>query len=138
MPVLNRIVQATIRATRAIRRLAPEATVILCDSCEHHHTREPQLEPDVRLRNLRRFAVLDLLTGRVDQTHPLYKWFISYGFSDPDLEWIKTNRWAPDVIGLDYYTHTETQLESTSNGLRQRKPGTARPYTYGPYHAGLC
>jgi len=133
MPVLNRVVQATIRATRAIRTTAPDATVILCDSCEHHHTREAQLEPDVRLRNLRRFAVLDLITGRVDPHHPLYKWFTSYGLSEPDLSWINSNRWAPDVIGLDYYSHTETQLESINGALRQRKP--ERPL--GLYGCGM-
>ena len=122
MPVLSRVVQGTIRATRAIRSAAPEATVILCDSCEHHHTREPELEADIRMHNLRRFAVLDLITGKVDERHPLRKWFTSYGFSDTDLAWINANRWAPDVIGLDYYSHTETQLETINGGVRQRKP----------------
>ena len=122
MPVLSRIVQATLRATRAIRRAAPGAQIVLCDSCEHHHTRESELEQDVALRNLRRFLVLDLVTGRVDDTHPLYNWLQDYGFSAPDLAWVRANRSAPDVIGLDYYSHTETQLESVTGAVRQRKP----------------
>jgi beta-glucosidase/6-phospho-beta-glucosidase/beta-galactosidase/glycosyltransferase involved in cell wall biosynthesis len=122
MPVLSRIAQATLRATRAIRRAAPDAQIVLCDSCEHHHTHEADLEPDVELRNLRRFLMLDLVTGRVDATHPLYLWLQDYGFSAPDLEWIRANRAAPDVIGLDYYSHTETQLESVTGAVRQRKP----------------
>ena len=122
MPVLSRVVQGTLRATRAIRREAPDATVILCDSCEHHHTHDEQLLPDIQMRNLRRFAVLDLMTGKVDQTHPLYKWFTSYGLNDTDLNWIRAHRSAPDVIGLDYYSHTETQLEAINGGVRQRQP----------------
>ena len=122
MPVLSRIVQGTVRATRAIRRMAPEAAVVLCDACEHHHTRDASLEPDVQLRNLRRFAVLDLITGQVDAKHPLYSWFVGYGMGETDLAWLAANRWAPDVIGLDYYSHTETQLERIGGGIRQKKP----------------
>jgi beta-glucosidase/6-phospho-beta-glucosidase/beta-galactosidase/glycosyltransferase involved in cell wall biosynthesis len=122
MPVLNRIVQGTARATRAIRQFSPESTIILCDSCEHHHTRDESLLPEIQMRNLRRFAVLDLLTGRVDQKHPLFKWFTTYGFNEVDLQWLKSNRWAPDVIGLDYYNHTETQLEKHGICTRQKKP----------------
>src|SRR5205807_6981139 len=82
MPVLSRIVQAVNRGIRAIRRVMPEATVLLCDAAENFKTRIAQLASEVKRRNLRRFLVMDLLTGRVDKYHPLYNWLTSYGMTE--------------------------------------------------------
>src|SRR5688572_25209029 len=121
MPVLSRIVQATSRGVRAIRRAAPEATVLLCDAVESFKTRSKELEVEVARRNLRRFLVMDLLLGRVDEHHPLYSWLTSYGLSELDLAWFRTNPQAPDVLGMDYYPHSDWQLDKTPAGVRQRR-----------------
>ena len=121
VPVLSRIVQATARGIRAIRRAMPEANVLLCDASENFKTRSPQLEMEVKRRNLRRFVVMDLLTGRVDQHHPLYSWLTSYGMSELDLQWFRSNAQAPDILGLDYYPHSDWQLEVEGSGVRQRR-----------------
>src|SRR5450432_1105643 len=60
MPVLSRIVQATNRGIRAIRRAQPEATVLLCDAAEAYKSRHKELAAEVARRNLRRFLVMDL------------------------------------------------------------------------------
>ena len=70
-----------------------------------------ELEVEVQRRNLRRFLVMDLLLGRVDQHHPLYPWLTSYGMSELDIEWFRTNPQTPDVLGLDYYPHSDWQLD---------------------------
>src|SRR4029077_14349781 len=67
MPVLTRIVQGVSRGIRAIRRTMPEATVLLCDAAENYKSRNAELATEVKRRNLRRFLVMDLLTGRVDR-----------------------------------------------------------------------
>src|SRR5438046_1785245 len=121
MPVLSRIVQGVNRGIRAIRRAQPEATVLLCDAAESYKTRSPQLEAEVKRRNLRRFLVLDLLLGRVDKFHPLYSWLTSYGISELDLDWFRTNPAAPDALGLDYYTHSDWSLETVGNSVRQSR-----------------
>lgn len=122
MPVLSRIVQATARGIRAIRKADPEATVLLCDAAESFKTRNPDLQTEVKRRNLRRFVVMDLLLGRVDRHHPLFSWLTSYGMSELDIDWLRANPQAPDVLGLDYYPHSDWQLEfDGAGGLRQRR-----------------
>jgi beta-glucosidase/6-phospho-beta-glucosidase/beta-galactosidase/glycosyltransferase involved in cell wall biosynthesis len=122
MPVLSRIVQATSRSIRAIRNAMPEATVLLCDAAESFKTRYVKLQPEVDRRNLRRFVVMDLLTGRVDRHHPLFTWLTSYGMSELDIDWFRSNPQAPDVLGLDYYPHSDWQLDQESGGVvRQRR-----------------
>jgi beta-glucosidase/6-phospho-beta-glucosidase/beta-galactosidase/glycosyltransferase involved in cell wall biosynthesis len=124
MPVLSRIVQAVVRSTRAIRRAHPHATVLLCDNVENFKTRAEDLKVEVRRRNLRRFLVLDLLTGRVDRHHPLFNWLTAYGMSELDLEWFRNNPQPPDMLGLDYYPHSEWQLDRGPEGIRQRRSET--------------
>jgi beta-glucosidase/6-phospho-beta-glucosidase/beta-galactosidase/glycosyltransferase involved in cell wall biosynthesis len=121
MPVLTRIVQAVSRGIRAIRATAPDATVLLCDASETYKTREPHLQAEVKRRNLRRFIVMDLLLGRVDRDHPLYTWMNSYGMSELDLQWFRTNPQRPDIFGLDYYPHSDWQLETKVGVVKQRR-----------------
>ena len=122
MPVLSRIVQAVSRGIRAIRRAQPEATVLHVDAAEAYKTRDKQLRAEVTRRNLRRFVVMDLMTGRVDKHHPLFGWLTSYGLSELDLEWFRTHPQQPDVLGLDYYAHSDWQLDALpGGGVRQRR-----------------
>jgi beta-glucosidase/6-phospho-beta-glucosidase/beta-galactosidase/glycosyltransferase involved in cell wall biosynthesis len=121
MPVLSRIVQAVSRSIRAIRNVHPQATVLLCDAAEAYRSRSSALAAEVQRRNLRRFVVMDLLSGRVDANHPLHAWLTSYGISELDLQWFGTNPQQPDVLGLDYYAHSDWTLEQTPAGVRQRR-----------------
>ena len=117
----------------------PEATVLLCDASENYKTRVESLQPEVRRRNLRRFIVMDLLTGRVDRDHPLYTWVSSYGMSELDLQWFRNNPQSPDILGLDYYPHSDWQLEMTGGTVRQRGRAAAERVTatLGPEIDGI-
>ena len=132
MPVLSRIVQAVSRGIRAIRRVMPEATVLLCDAVENYKTRHEKLQTEVSRRNMRRFLVMDLLTGRVDANHPLYSWLTSYGLSEIDLNWFKTHPQAPDVLGLDYYPHSDWQLDLNGERVRQTPTSPWGFMAWGP------
>ena len=121
MPVLSRVVQAVNRSIRAIRRTMPEAVVLLCDNVESYKTRCESLAVEVRRRNLRRFLVLDLLMGRMDPSHPLLPWLTAYGMSDIDLDWFRGNPQRPDVLGLDYYPHSDWQLDLVGASVRQSR-----------------
>src|SRR5688572_5131107 len=121
MPVLSRIVQAVSRGIRAIRAAMPEATVLVCDAAENYKTRDAALETEVKRRNLRRFVVMDLLTGRIDHNHVLFPWLTTYGMSEIDVDWFRGNPQAPDVLGLDYYPHSDWQLDEVGGRVRQRR-----------------
>ncbi len=124
MPVLSRVVQATSRAIRAIRRADPNAKVVYCDNVENYKTRVTDLKEEVARRNLRRYLALDLLMGRVDRRHPLFKWVTSYGLNELDLDWFSTHPQTPDLLGIDYYPNSEWQLDKTAQGIHQRRSET--------------
>jgi beta-glucosidase/6-phospho-beta-glucosidase/beta-galactosidase/glycosyltransferase involved in cell wall biosynthesis len=135
MPVLARVAIATSRAIAAVRRADPRAAVLLCDAADTFQTADESLAGECSLRNLRRFLLLDLVGGRVDAQHPLHAWVAQYGISELDLEWLRQSPQAPDVIGLDYYAHSDWELARGPKGMIQRRAsapagvrGVARDY----------
>ena len=80
------------------------------------------LRDDVTRRMHRRHIVTDLVMGRMAGAHPLLPWLQRHGLSDYDVAWFQKHRQTIDVIGLDYYEHTEVELYTTPEGYyRQRE-----------------
>jgi hypothetical protein len=78
---------------------------------------------------------MDLVLGRVNQRHPLRRWLLDNGFSTFDLDWFRTHHTTIDVIGLDYYDHTEVEIYTSDEGhYRQR----INPNPIGLYRAAQC
>ncbi len=135
MTVLSRLAQGLVRGIQALRETMPGVEIVVCDSLEIAMTREPEssektspflresLGADVARRVERRHIVTDLVLGRIDDRHPLHGWMRRHGFPAFDLKWFSRNRQTIDLIGLDYYPHTEVELFTTPEGYyRQRLP----------------
>ena len=130
--ILSRVSQALSRSIRALRETMPDVEIVLCDalefarakpdSCGENPDLLKRIEEDVLLRNHRRHVVLDLITGRVDAEHQLRPWLLRHGFSAMDLNWFLRNPVEIDVLGLDYYEHSEMELYACNERLRQRVP----------------
>ncbi len=133
MTVVNRVAQGFCRATAALRETMPGVEILVSDSLEVAVTYEDSdettspflkesLRADVDRRMHRRHLVTDLILGRVDRRHPLVGWLQKHGFSDFDLNWFQRHAQTLDIIGLDYYEHTEVELYTTPEGYyRQRE-----------------
>lgn len=133
MTLLSRVSQSICRSVRALRETMSSVEIVLCDALEFTRTEDgcnqiantellKRLEEDVVLRNGRRHIVLDLITGRVDQEHPLHSWLVQNGFPATDTNWFLRNAVEIDVLGLDYYAHSEIELYPHENHYRQRVP----------------
>jgi beta-glucosidase len=133
MTVLSRVAQGCCRAIRVLRELIPGVQILISDSLEVAATYEDSdettspflresLRADVARRMRRRHVVTDLIMGRVDSRHPLAGWLDRHGFPEFDLHWFRRNAQTLDIVGLDYYEHTEVELYTTPEGYyRQRK-----------------
>lgn len=56
------------------------------------------------------FLVEDLVTGRVDQAHPLLAQLRRGGVTDEQLAWFADNAVQPDVMGVNYYPLHSTEV----------------------------
>jgi len=131
MAVLSQVAQGMNRAIFALRETMPGAEIVSCDPLEYAFTDDDAnqnsspflMEPlrvDVARRMQRRHVALDLVMGRVDENHELRPWLIEHGFSRFDLNWLARNPADVDVIGLDYYPHTETEICISADGHYRR------------------
>ncbi len=102
--------RATSCAMEAIRAVRPEARLVQTEDFGHV-TSTPHLAYQADFENERRWLSLDLISGLVDGTHPLYRWLRENGVTDCDFAFLRAHRTVPDVIGLNYYLTSERYLD---------------------------
>ncbi len=102
---------AEIRAERA------DARLLISDTCEYHHALDEGPSRDrADFLNERRFLLHELYGGRVTPDHALSPWLIEHGMDRGDLGWFLDHAAALDVVGLDYYPHSEHQYRNGPDG----------------------
>lgn len=108
-----KLVRALVHGIVATQRRIAEATggeatfVHVEASFRYLHSGEARVAELDFLRE-RCFLVEDLLTGLVDDDHPLVGYLLANGFGDDDLAWCREHTALPDVLGINYYPHLTT------------------------------
>lgn len=92
---------------RAIADVQPDAAFVYVEAgFRYAGTIFPGLSRE--LLDERRFVVLDLVLGRVDDAHPLRTWLLDNGADPAALERLASSPVVPDVIGVNYYPDFST------------------------------
>jgi beta-glucosidase/6-phospho-beta-glucosidase/beta-galactosidase len=97
-------------------RTVPGVEFIHVDTCEHHTPLDAASREKTEFLNHRRFLFHDLILGRVGEGHPLSGYLRRNGFEKEDERWFKDHPARIDVLGLDYYPHSEQQR--STRGIR--------------------
>ena len=101
-------VARAIRVVEAeLRRMNPSFEFVYNDTCESHKQNDLKSAAWTEFASHRRFWILDLVLGRVSAHHPLYKWITSNGVTSEDLKPFRNEPVQIDLLGLDYYPHSE-------------------------------
>ena len=103
------VARALCLATAALHKINPRIQLVHVDACEHHRALETQSEEWVRHANDRRFLFHDLILGLTRADHPLLPYLEANGFAQDDRYWFEDNAVKIDVLGLDYYAHSEME-----------------------------
>ncbi len=101
--------RATVLAMRAIRRVNPRAQLVQTEDLGKTFS-TPALRYQAEFENERRWLSFDLLCGRVNRGHPLWKYLTKFGI-EAELEWFAENACAPDVLGINHYLTSERFLD---------------------------
>ncbi len=101
------VARAICLASAQLRESNPQIELVHIDSCEHHQALDFESEPFVEHANHRRFLFSDLILGKVRGSHPLLPYLRSYGFDTDQQDWFGDHQAKFDVLGLDYYAHSE-------------------------------
>ncbi len=106
------VAKGFVRTQTAIAGILSDATFVHVDAAMKfvgdidgtEHAQEAQRLAD------QVYLVEDLVTGGVDEGHPLAAELRRHGFSDADLAWFVANAIRPDVMGVNYYPRHSTEL----------------------------
>jgi beta-glucosidase/6-phospho-beta-glucosidase/beta-galactosidase len=100
---------AICKISEMLQERVPGVQLIHVDTCEQHRAMDDCSRELVVFLNRRRFLLHDLITGRIDEEHSLYGYLRHNGFLKRDMRWFWSHPTRIDVLGLDYYSHSEQQ-----------------------------
>jgi dTDP-4-dehydrorhamnose reductase len=69
------------------------------------------LAKQAAFENSRRYLSLDLLIGRVNKRHPLWRYLIGAGGNERQLARLREQPMPPDIVGLNYYVTSDRFLD---------------------------
>jgi hypothetical protein len=119
-PMILNVAEVTNRVSRMLVDANPNVQLVHVDASEQHRSLDVQSEPFARFMNEMRFLVPDLVLGNVNEEHKLYGYLRDHGADEKRLRWLVENPARIDVLGLDYYSHSE---------LEWNKHGRVYPHT---------
>ena len=119
------LVRGIVATQRAIADVTTgEATFVHVEATLRFQGAVEAFTEEVELLRERAFLVEDLLTGRVDEAHPLASYLRANGFGDDDFAWSLENTASPDVMGVNYYPHLSTAELVAGEALTPMGPVT--------------
>lgn len=118
------IARGIVATVRALERVDPEIVPYHVDATDLFETDDPTLAEEAQRRQDIVFLALDLVSGRIDDRHPLWSWLQRHGASQTQLEAFLTDPIDLPVIGMNLYPmFTSKRLLRDANGrLRIRMP----------------
>jgi dTDP-4-dehydrorhamnose reductase len=102
--------RAVAAAMAAIRRSTPDARLVQTEDVGKVFA-TPRLAYQADFENERRWLSLDLLAGRVDRDHPLWRYLLASGAPERELAWFVEHPCPPDLIGVNHYLSGERFLD---------------------------
>ena len=123
-----KLARAIVRGVVAAQRAVAEAsggrpTFVHVEATFRYVGETGPFAEEVELLRARQFLIQDLLTGTVDDGHPLAGYLREHGFGDHDLAWCAANPAHPDVLGINYYPHlTTTEYRAGEILPAERRP----------------
>lgn len=101
--VMIALCKGIVLTDRALTHVDPEIVKCHVDATDLFSSEIHEYAEDVRFRQNLVFLALDLISGRVDETHPLMVWLLKHGAFPSDLQWFKEHALEMDVVGLNLY-----------------------------------
>ncbi|WP_133501294.1 dTDP-4-dehydrorhamnose reductase [Cognatilysobacter terrigena] len=127
--------RGVILAMRAIEAVNPSAKLVQTDDLGKTYS-TPLLDYQAYFNNELRWLGWDLICGRVDRSHYLWKWLIERCKATPDeILWFRDNTRAPDVMGVNHYITSERFLDDDIDAYPEHHRGGNGVHRYADVEA---
>jgi len=107
--LLNQL-KGVVLAMQSIRKINPDAKLVQTEDIGKTHGTKT-LQYQCRFENERKWLTNDLLCGKVNEQHPLWKYMMHEGIDKAALYFFLENKCPPDIIGLNYYVTSERFID---------------------------
>lgn len=101
--VLLPLARGMVRTAAAVRAADPDAIFVQVEALGWLWTANEALEPEVERRMAHTYLGLDLYTGRVDESHPLWGYLRQNGASETELIELHQQAGPVDILGVNLY-----------------------------------
>ena len=102
--------KATVLCMEAIRRVRSDAQLIQTEDVGRTCGTEA-LRSVVEVLSERRWLTFDLLCGRVDRKHPMFRYMVDERIPEREILWFADHPCVPSVIGINYYPTSDRYLD---------------------------
>jgi dTDP-4-dehydrorhamnose reductase len=126
--------KATVLAMRAIREINPEAKLVQTEDLGKTHSTS-LLKYQADFENERRWLAIDILSGKLNPVHKLWKYFIKSGISPDQLYFFIDNPCPPDILGFNYYITSERYIDETLEMFPVHTHGGNKKHKYADVEA---
>jgi beta-glucosidase/6-phospho-beta-glucosidase/beta-galactosidase len=121
--VMLKVCRGIVRSAAAVRAVDPENVLVHVDATDLYASDGPALAEEVERRQAIVFLALDLVTGAVDERHPLRAWLAAERADPADLAWLAEHALDLDVVGINLYPmFSAKRLLPSARGVRVRMP----------------
>lgn len=118
------IARGMVETVKGLESVDPEIVPYFVDATDLFDTDEPEFQDEAKQRQEIVFLALDLVSGRIDETHLLWRWLLKHGAREDELNWFLDNAVEIPVIGMNLYPmFTQKKLLRDAGGrFRIRMP----------------
>ncbi len=129
MRMLLNELKAIVLSMQAIRKINPNAKLVQTeDLAKTHSTRLLKYQAD--FENERRWLTYDILCGKLNDTHILWKYIISLGIGRDTMQFFLDNPCVPYIAGFNYYVTSERYLDERIKLYPQNSYGKNSRHRY--------
>ena len=127
--------QGIAQAMRAIREVVPSARLVQTEDLGKTHA-TPALAYQAAFENARRWATVDVLTGRLRPSDPMWRWLVEVGGLDTaELDAFRDAPCPPDILGLNHYLTSERFLDRRLSRYPTHTHGSNGTHRYADIEA---
>jgi beta-glucosidase len=121
--VMLAVCRGIVRTVEAQRAVDAEIVHAHVDATDLYQAASADLAEEAARRQAIVFLALDLITGRVNDTHELASWLLAHGARLADLDWFLEHALELDLVGINLYPlFSQKRLVRTTGKLRIQMP----------------
>ncbi len=115
--MVGQLGRGIVETQRAIADVTVEPLFVHVEAT-FRYTGKATSEAQMYLLRERNWLFYDLLMGRIDSAHELWRYLIEFGFTEEQASFHSDQTAIPDVMGINYYPHLTTRALSPDGTCR--------------------